>query len=346
MAEKKTMPYIDILKFVFAILIFLLHKGILSLIPYYSVMQAVTARIAVPFFFVASGYFFANKLIYLQSIEERKATTYNYCKRLGSKLLIFEPISIIILTAGRLVEHMALKDILSTTIKEILFYPRGALWYIQAVIIAAIIMFPFIHFKKEKTAIIPAVLFYIFALFGNRYNFMIKGTFFGSFMDVYEGIFITVRNGVFEGIPFMLCGCLIARYQDFLRALKGRILIYICIFSFIIVVFENLLLRPYTGHDDNSLYISYLIAVPSLFSVALFALDNNKFGEKTKVFRNLSTSIYLLHSPIGRIVKYIMSYLAHNENVLINGAISATLISAICLIVYKYKIKPFYGWLI
>lgn len=346
MKEKGTLPYVDILKFIFAVLIFLLHTGILSLIPFYSETQAITVRFAVPFFFVASGFFLANKLNYLQSRNERKQATCKYCKRLGEKLLVFEPISIIILVAGRIVvEHMKPYSIISITIKEILFYPRGALWYIQAMIVAAIILFPFIDSRKEKVAIIPAMFLYIIALLGNRYYFLIENTCFSSLITSYESIFISVRNGVFVGFPFMLCGCLIAKYQDKLKALKAKTHVILFLFGAIMVCLESLLLRSYTGHDDSSLYLSYLFAVPALFSAAAFQYDERSLGCKTIVLRHLSTSIYLLHSPIGRIVKYAMSFTMY-ENLWANGVISAGVISIICIAVYKYKIKPLYRWLV
>ena len=346
MTEKRTMPYVDILKFVFAILIFLLHNGMFSLIPYYSVIQVVTVRLAVPFFFVASGFFFANKLILLQNKTEKKEAIYEYCKRLGTKLLVFEPISIIILVAGRLVvEHMALPQIAIITIKEILFYPRGALWFIQALIVSSILLFPIINTNKEFVAIIPAIVLYIIALLGNRYYFLIEGTIWASLIDRYESIFITVRNGLFEGFPFMLCGCLIARKQGIIKEWKRGTLVFLFAISFFVVFLESILLRHCSGHDDNSLYLSYLISVPVLFVAAAFFFQNNRFGRKTIVYRNLSTSIYLLHSPICRIVEIAMSFVM-KENILINGIISAALIGIICLFVYKNRFKPFYGWLV
>ena len=93
------------------------------------------------------------------------------------------------------------------------------------------------------------------------------------------------------------------------------------------------------------MYLSYLFAVPALFSCAAFGLGNKSLGGKTIVFRNLSTSIYLLHSPIGRIVKFSTGYVMQ-ENVLVDVAISAVLIGVVCFPVYKYKLKPFYGWLV
>ncbi len=345
MTEKRTMPWIDILKFIFAILIFLLHGSILGKIPYYSIWQAVTVRMGVPFFFVASGYFWASKIQRMQSREEKVAATVTYCKRLGIKLLVFEPISILILAAGRLVEHMAPKDILITTVKEILFYPRGALWYIQGVIVAVLLLLPFVLRKKEKSAIIPAVVLYCIALLGNRYYFLIDNTPFGSIIHNYEMICVSVRNGLFEGFPFLLCGCLIARYQERLFRGGKQMLIAVCV-GFVLSLLENLFLRPFPGHDDSSLYLSYLFTVPALFSYAACRIGSGSLDGKTIVLRKLSTSIYLLHSPAQRIVGYAMGFLVHSKNVIVNGTVSAAIIAVICFVVYRYKPKPFYGWLV
>ena len=55
-------PLVDIVKFIFAILIFIMHSGVFQNILNGELIEALSARLAVPYFFVASGFFFGKKV--------------------------------------------------------------------------------------------------------------------------------------------------------------------------------------------------------------------------------------------------------------------------------------------
>ena len=344
MTTKKVFPFVDIAKFIFAVCIFLLHSGVLGLLPRRLVVEAISARLAVPFFFCASGFLWARKLYQLGKKKEKKEATLLYCKRLGIKLLIFEPISILILAAGRFVQGTKPAEILLTTVKEILFYPRGALWYLQAVIIGALLLLPFCISKKETRAILPAVLLYLVALFGNRYFFVVEGTAVGKLYLTYERYFLSVRNGLFVGFPFMLGGVLIARYEDAIQAyIESHKAYFGGLFAFLLLAAfcEALLIESKEGHDDNSQYFSYLLLIPTLLCLLLFGFKHHFAEGRTVLLRNLSTSIYLLHSPVQRIVEFGLLYILHNQSIWMKTGISAFAIIIICFVAYRYLPKRF-----
>jgi hypothetical protein len=264
------------------------------------------------------------------------------------KLLIFEPLSIFVVVVYRVFMSVPFRENLITTIQEILFYPRGALWYIQAVIVATLLLMPIVKRKLERYAIVPALLLYTFATLDNRYHFLVEGTTVGAFYSWYESVFLYARNGLFFGFPLMLCGCLIARYENFLIATGKKQTLKLAIvtgLAYLLCVAEYILLRPYPGHDDNALYFSFLLLVPTLFALSI-QIDSTHIKFNTTVLRNYSVSIYLLHAPISDAYSFIFKILLKQNFVWLPGIMSIITMVVICAIIYKKKWQPFYRWLI
>lgn len=345
MSQSKIRPYVDVLKLFFAGCIVLLHYGVVNQIPYSDFFCAIIVRLAVPYFFVASGYFFANYINGRGKILEGKHPVYVYLKRLGVKLLVFVPVLAVIHAAYRMAGGMTFGEIFALTVKEVLFYPY-VLWYILAVMIAAIMLTPIVQKKMEKKVIILALALYLIAILNNRYYFLIEKAPISILYSWYENIFISTRNGIFVGFPFMLCGCLISRYEDKLLMVGKNNTKRLAILVgglFGICIGEYMLLRPYSGHDDNSLYISYLLLIPALFALSA---QMEGVSVNTTVLRNLSTSIYLLHSPIKRVCAAILKILLKIDSIWIVSITSILVMLLVCTVIYKKKWQPFYRWIV
>lgn len=84
---------------------------------------------------------------------------------------------------------------------------------------------------------------------------------------------------------------------------------YVLIISLMLLCIEIYFLQGREMVDDCSLYISQLFFIPSLFIFSLNCMfPFELFGHTSITYRNLSTSIYLLHSPIICIIKAIMFF--------------------------------------
>lgn len=345
MNQSKIKPYVDIMKLFFAGCIVLLHYGVVNELPYSDFICAIIVRLAVPYFFVASGYFLANNMKCKEKQSECIHTVCLYLKRLGIKLLVFVPVLAMIHCGYRMYDGMALDEIFVITVKEVLFYPY-VLWYILAVMIATLLLAPVVLTKIETKVIIPALVLYFLAIFNNRYYFLIEGTKIAVMYSWYENIFISTRNGIFVGFPFMLCGCLISRYEDKVlitgKKQTKRLTILVGLF-FVLCMVEYMLLRPYSGHDDNSLYVSYLLLIPALFALSA---QMEGLSVNTTVLRNLSTSIYILHSPIKRVCAVICRIFMKIDSIWAIAFTSFIVMILICIIIYKKKYQPFYRWII
>ncbi len=68
--KKSTSASIDIAKFIAAILVIALHTGFLKEIPYCGfLVRTYVTRFAVPFFFIASGYFLFGRMQYTEDFK-------------------------------------------------------------------------------------------------------------------------------------------------------------------------------------------------------------------------------------------------------------------------------------
>ena len=88
---------VDLTKFFLAICIFLMHAGFYELIPGGALIKVLTARLGVPYFFVASGFFFG-RAVYSGKLspDSLRSLWDGYLRRLVQKLLVFEPANIVL----------------------------------------------------------------------------------------------------------------------------------------------------------------------------------------------------------------------------------------------------------
>ena len=337
---------VDIFKFIFALAIVALHSWFLG--QYRDWLYPVFYYSAVPYFFIASGFFFGKK--YFTKGYSGKIYT-NFCKRLLTKLLVFEPVSqleaiLILALAGT-----SAAAIFIDTIQHIVFYPLGALWYIQALIVAGFLLVPFIKYHKEKYIIATALPLYIFALLCGRYYFIIEDdAIFRNIVDTYISYCVSPKNGVFIGFLYVGLGILAAKYWY----MKKTQFIYtnlILIIATVMFFTELYIIKDYTGLEDGQYYLTqpFFVFALFLFSAKYYETPSTNPKHNTEILRNLSISIYLLHAPIQRAFILFEDFfgihtkIIGNPNSLFVLTLAVTLL--ICYPVYKHKTKHIYGWL-
>lgn len=299
---------VDLTKFFLAICIFLMHAGFYELIPGGALIKVLTARLGVPYFFVASGFFFG-RAVYSGKLspDSLRSLWDGYLRRLVQKLLVFEPANIILESVFLLALHDSFGRVVLKMARSIIFCPSGALWYIQALIIAVLLLVPLMRKNKEYAAIPFALAGYFFLLICDRYYFLIEGTPFASV--VRKIIYITgnMRNGFTVGLLFTLIGILMAKKD--LPLGKGKIRWFI-LPGFITLILEFFLLEGHVYIDEGGSYLAFIWLIPVLFAGTLALELPERF--QSKPFRNMSTMIYLINCPIIRIVN-IAELLIHGE---------------------------------
>lgn len=320
---------IDLLKFVFSIFVVLIHTEFFMFLPdpirWY--INKIFLRIAVPFFFVINGFFLYDKITNAKDITFINLKQYN--KRLIKIYSLYEGAYISLYIFKELILGNSISNLFIETFKTLIFYPIGALWYVWALILSIIIIIiinNYIDIKKYLWKIFfISFCLYIIGLLFNTYYFIISETSFKTIAMSYNNIFLTSRNVLFVGFPLIFLG-LVTKWiiHNFRITKKFSIIIYI--FSFFIYILELLLVKGLPHMDDNSMFLSFYILIPSL---VIMASKNNIKNLKGNNLRYLSTFIYYHHFFLVMVISNIIS-----------NTISLTIIVlSLCMILYYFLNK-------
>ena len=337
--NKKTDTTVDLLKFVFCILIIALHTHAVDLLPKSYFAVNVFCRLAVPYFFAASGYYLRKK--YINSAKDMyRSVLISYEKRLLYPYLFFLLIALRQHWTTYMLEGDSGELIFKRLIQDAFFYPRGALWFVLALMVAALITYPFMKIKNGvNICLAVGCLLFLFALICNNYYFAVVNTPLQSLVDKYMQVFASARNGFFVVLIFVSLGmkCFDLNNKSVSDSGKRKKWLAGSVVFFALYVGEITVL--YFLHckriDDTSLYISQLLFVPSLFLTSV--LFPVKIPVKISVLlRNLSTGMYYLHRPI---LWWVMFW---TENAAVDFIVVSLAAFVICMISYKVKFKNKY----
>lgn len=199
------------------------------------------ARIAVPFYFTASGFLLFRKVDFQDLNTDRIR---DYCL----KILRLMGIWIFVLFAGS----------------------TGHLWYLSASVLAVIVLSFMIKKKVHlRYMVILSLILFAIGLLGDSYY-----SFLEPLKDVpvareliagYETVFSTTRNGLFFGFIFILLGAIFAHRRI---VLNGKIALAGLILSLTAMFFEVNWLRDYSHPKDYNMLVSLLPVTFFLFYLA------------------------------------------------------------------------------
>lgn len=321
------MNTIDVLKLFFSFCIVGIHTDLLCNLPenvQWMIMH-LFFRVGVPFFMVTSGFFLGLKLN--KNVENRNEIFRNYRQRLIPPLVMWGGIGTVFYIIELVRNGNDIIGILLRCIRTIVFYPRGAMWFVAACIVSSLILQIVIDKRlSEKKIFVSAIILYMFALCSNTYYFLLENSFFGSIVDLYLKICISARNGVFLFI-FFLSGYVISlpKVKKWLEenSFKAQI---IFVTSIILFVLEVCFTYGKSTRDDNSLFISFIIFIPLLVHFA--SRYNLKTELPYKGMRSLSTVIYYVHSVVIGILDNILE---------IRAEIKFIIVILCCIVVYMFS---------
>ncbi len=103
------------------------------------------------------------------------------------------------------------KEVLEYVHTSIVYSTYNTVWFLPALIIGVLIVY-FLRRKFSYSQVfIIGVIFYILGSLGCSYNFLLENIpILKKIYIIYNMIFITARNGVFNGFPFVSLGALVA----------------------------------------------------------------------------------------------------------------------------------------
>lgn len=303
---------IDIAKFICASLIILLHtKGFVDIsegVNYY--FNALFSRLAVPFFFLCSGYFFAAKA-YRPGIDLADVRK-KYLTRLLYPYLFWNLINAVYYVPF-LIKHNGIVKGSLIYLQSLMFYAPGALWFVMAIMVAVAII-SLVPAQRLRQLIPVALVLFVIGAFGNSYyGLLAKLPGVMHLYDQYFRIFLSTRNGLLFALPFVAIGA----YFSWKPQNCSRAWLWVLIISGIFInVFEAFMLKniQVTKVDvlldakDSSMYFAQILIVPALFLLLLKSPVVFKFSSQK--FRDLSVGMYYCHRPILYFLDKMCSWLA------------------------------------
>ena len=311
--EKNKYDLINFWRFISSILVVAIHTVTRHQDLGYFIV--VFSRIAVPFFFICSGYFLYNKL-YENNKDVRRKNIYKYIKNIFSIYFLWSIIYLIFNYNVYFGNINFIKEII-LLIRSFLFIGiSGHLWYLSALCFSVYLLYLLIwklQFKFEHICII-SILLYIFSSSGDLYYGLIDNTIWGKFINVYIFFFGSVGTSFMQGLIFIVMGIGIRKYS---LANKIKRPIIVVAISYVLFIIEHITLRYFNviSRDSNT-SIFLLVLAPYIF-ITLLKYEskyNFKWVQKySNVFKDISLTIYLIHPLIISIVSKLFGIMNINE---------------------------------
>ncbi|WP_160669690.1 acyltransferase [Clostridium sp. C8-1-8] len=288
--ETKNSPYygmVDLLRLVFAIGVMMIHTRALESVnkDLWMATSMGICRLAVPFFFIVSGYFLYKRI---QSPKEPSTTL----KRL--LILYFAWVLIESITLFPIVLSILKLPLIMIIIRFLLIGISGSLWYIASLIITIFIIAPLLKKDKILPLLIIGIILFLFGASADTYYGLFMKTMLGPVIKGYNAIALLPQIGIVESMLFVSIGALIGKYRLNERIKNSGLLSIIFI---IVLLVETFILNKSGIAKDANMYLSSIISAPFIFIWA----TNYKKNISRKVCtlcREYSVGLYCSHQII------------------------------------------------
>lgn len=333
MTEKKNYAGIDYFRLIAAMLIVAIHTSPLASFSDIGdfMFTRIIARVAVPFFFMASGFFLISRYTYnaerLCAFIKKTAVIY------GVAILIYIPINIYN-------DYFKTDNLLPNIIKDIVF--DGTLyhlWYLSASIMGAVIAWYLVKKAGCRIAFLITFALYIIGLFGDSYYGISESvSCINGFYNLIFQVSDYTRNGIFFAPIFFVFGGYISDNQN-RPALKKSVTGFILCFA--LMFGEALVLHHLNLQRHDSMYVFLLPSVYFLFNILLHIK-----GKSHKELRRVSLIVYIIH-PFMIVAVRLFAKLLHLENLFIENSLIhyisvcfTSVVFGIIITVLRRRLKP------
>ncbi len=291
-------PRIDKARWLLAYLILIIHfrplSGFNPTVDFASAQ--VVARIAVPFYFMATGFF-----LDFDQKARVKAWLINILKLTLLWSLIYLPFRLQAYFTG---QANILMDILHLGV-------HVHLWYLPASIFAVLLLGFLLKHIKLRTILLIGFILYFIGLFGDAYYGFSSFLGIEQLVDDYLYIFETTRNGLFFGFFFVSLGY---SFKNHPLNIKSSFKLLGFIISFFLMFVEMLSLENAGIPIEFNMYLSIIPTVYFLFSLCMEKTST----EKPKSYKDLGSFIYfshfiVLYLSIGLFMLFKLEWIFYNN---------------------------------
>lgn len=335
LSEKTEWQAIDFFKFISALFVIAIHFVPLAEVDNVGFwIKNVLCRLAVPFFFLAAGFFIAKKIKNISMVLK-------YIKHLFLLYVIYT-----IIYLPQVKNEGRLECGWKRYIQEVLLVGSYThLWFFVALILAVILLYLVLNILKlnDKAIFVLACFLYCVGVMGNVYLSLIpKNLVFTNYIGLYYKYFETTRNGIFFGFPLLAVGYLI---KENMNGIEKRNYFKYTIVFFVGMIIETLVSVKYTGFINRDMIFMILPTSISLFLAVCFISGKKQMQRGGEQLRKISTLMFAWHYIIGIYLNKILISLGYNIKSLekyIVIVMITFLFSEILLKISQYK---YFKWL-
>lgn len=331
--DSKNYAGIDFFRLIAAVLIVAIHTSPLASLKdgvggtADFILTRIVARIAVPFFFMTSGFFLITRYHYddrkLRSFVKKTACIY------GAAIVFYIPVN-------SYNGYFKMENLLPNLIKDIVF--DGTLyhlWYLPAAIIGGVTAWYLVTGLDYKRALTAAAMLYLIGLGGDSYYGAVQRVWVceGFYALLFQVLDYT-RNGIFFAPFFFIMGGWIHENCDRIRLCgvtqgSGTGIVYdereyrkkmllenifgfgVC---FGLMLAEGLTLHHFQMQRHDSMYLFLLPCMYFLFSLLL-----NFRGKRHAWMRDVSLIVYIIH-PMVIVGIRLLAKLFHLQKLLVDNS--------------------------
>lgn len=289
---------IDILKAVCAFLIVGIHIPFPVPIGNYFI---VLARIAVPIFFIISGYFYSD--VVEQKREKLQIKKLFLLMVKANIIYLLWNLAITVLNKMEVTTFICRTFSLQSILKFLLLNVSplsGHLWFLGAIIYVHIIILIADKRNARKLLYYSIILLLSIDLILGKYSIVLLHREFPYSM---------VRNFLFVGLPYFCIGCLLRQCDFYIEKLREEKLLLLIVLFSLTSILEHFILISVTMNATRDHYISTTLLAITLFILALKKKNAVFYGTNvilSNIGRKYSTGIYILHPIFIKIIEVFM----------------------------------------
>lgn len=342
--ENKEYLGIDLFRVIAVILVVMNHTYPLASINETSdfILTRIIARIAVPFFFMVSGYFILPSII---GKDKDYSVVFKSIKKLIKLYVIATIVYLpIYIYSGYILGQKGLVDFLKDILFNGTFYH---LWYLPGAIVVMVLVSILLKKLKLFNVLLITIFLYIIGLFGDSYYGITQNIpLINEFYKMLYTVFDYTRNGIFFAPLFLVLGAMISRQKI---EPKKDIMMYGCLGILLLMILEGLLLNSFGVQRHSSMYILLVPVMYFLFQwILLWNEEEGMEFKNIKVnmrkwinirsIRDVSMIVYIIH-PLVIILIRGFSKVVKLQNILVDNSIIHFVVVLISSFVIAYGIN-------
>jgi len=320
---------IDIMKFLLAILVVALHAQVPILMN--------VGRLAVPFFFIASSFFFFAKYDHLITRKERSAYLKKYCMRVF-RLYISWWILYLPFFIKTIFDEYANDGIIGCIATIVRIPITGVTpgwnpgWYLIASLYGMIFLILFLRIFPIAFGFCLGIIVEVLSIIGTSYSFLISGELSDLF---YKGITIAFPRSIL----YFSIGCLLARNPSFWAKLSLRkAILFFSVFCAMAAM--ELIILAYSDLAINRIISdSFFLLTPSVIVLFIIAMKWTISLKHSLYFRKASVIIYCCHAYILNSYDYFVNEDTSPPIVPFIIATGVSMLIAMCVTNYMKRFK-------